>query len=185
MRGLAWVGAAVLLGCGASEPLEVSLGSSSAPAPASLAALAAEVRGAGGSVLVGTVIGETTVAESVFADTPYDDVRVEFPRATATLAVDDSLGGASDGELVVAAAAGPARLVDDAGDPSAGYVLSGNHDQWARASLPDAGTWLFFVRPSDEHAFVVWRAAIDDETASGEGTLEGDAVPLDDLRLAP
>lgn len=186
MRGLAWLGAVALLGCGATEPQEISLGGLSAPAPESLAALAIEVRAAGGTVFVGTVTSEPTLTESAFADTPYEDVRVEFPRSTATVAVEDGLGVSSDSELVVVAPAGPERLVDDAGAPSESYVLSGgDDDRWARASIPDDGTWLFFVRPNDDDAFIVWRAAIDGEVASGEGTLGGDTVSLDDLRLAP
>ena len=186
MRTLAWIGAIALVGCGAAEPREVSLGASSAPPPDSLVDLAAEVRAAGGFVFVGTPEDDATATDSLYADAPYDGVRVEFPRSIATFAVGDALGAAMDSEMLLVAAAGPARLVDDAGNPSSDYVLSdGDPDGWEQRSVPSDGTWLFFTRPNGDDEVIVWRATIEGESASGEGTVEGASTPLDDLRVTP
>ncbi|MDQ3031664.1 MAG: hypothetical protein M3Y87_04545 [Myxococcota bacterium] len=137
-------------------------------------------------MFVGIPAGDAVATDSVYAATPYEGVRVELPRATATITVVDALGATMDGELMVVAGAGPARLVDDEGNPSGDYVLSGNDsDVWA-ATLPDDGTWLFFTRPGDSGDEVVfWRAAIEGDAASGAGTAEGASTPLDDLRVTP
>lgn len=184
--GLALIGAVALVGCAAGEPREVSLSGLSAPPPNSLAEIAAEVREAGGFVFVGTPNGDTVATDSVYMETPYEGVRVEFPRATGTLTVVDALGATMDGEMLVVATAGPARLVGEDGRPSADYVLSeGDPDVWADTMLPEDGTWLLFTRPHEGDEVIFWRAAIEGETVSGAHTLEGGSTPLDEFRETP
>lgn len=56
-------------------------------------------------------------------------------------------------------------------------------EAWQRGSVPEAGTWLFFVRPSGDADVIVWCAAVTGGTASGEGTASGTVVAVDELRV--
>jgi hypothetical protein len=184
MHRLALVGLVIVAGCEGSgaSPQVVRMGGLEAPPPTSLSQLASDVRSNGGYVFVGVVASIPTPIESAFAPAPYEGTQVEIPRAATDASVSDPLGDDMPAVVAVYGADGPAVLVDESGDPSERYVLENDGGAWQSHALPESGTWLFFVQPNTDRHALIWRAAVNDGVADGEGTQSGDDISLDTLR---
>lgn len=185
MKGMALSGMIVAaLGCGA-QATPVSLGDALAPPPESLVTLATRIRGEGGYVFVGVPATTPVPVDSDSSPAPYG-LRVEFPRARASVNVTHALGASMDSTLVLEGAAGEPVLVNADGSAATGYVLEQDDpDEWRRREIPASGTFLFFVVPQDSGFAVVWRTPSQNDTASGEGTSTGADIAIAELAIAP
>lgn len=181
MHRLALIGLVIAAGCGDRTQV-VRMNGLEAPPPTSLSQLASDVRNDKSYVFMRAIVSIPTPIESAFVPAPYEGTQVEIPRAATDVSISDSLGADMPAVVAVYGADGPAVLVDEGGDPSERYVLEDDGGTWQSHALPESGTWLFFVQPNADRHALIWRSAVNDGVADGEGTQSGDDISLDTLR---
>lgn len=171
------------LGCGDGGACEGAASSASAinpPLPASVVALAQDVRRSGGLVFRGAVVGGRRSLPPLRMVLGPDRV-VLVPQVGATVRVTDALGGASTATVDVVSRTGRSSLVDDRGCPAG--VVSGAPPS-AEQEVPAEGEWVFFVYQVEGQRLMTWRAAVSGDAVSNAGTMTAGAVPIGSLRAS-
>jgi hypothetical protein len=180
-----WMAVAMVLsgigGCGSETPTEYSVGSLNPPPPAGLGVLAAEIRGAGGFVFVGTIDSVSEGPDELVRDRPQPGLHVAYPILVGEVTVTDTLGASMSPNLVVQGLDGAPQIVDDAGEPDTSWAISGSTERDEHRWMPSNGEHLFFVMPQGTTYTLVWVTDVSDARASGEGTVDGESVALIDL----
>lgn len=150
--------------------------------PASIPALAEEIRRGGGKVMLMETVSVDARGMTASWPTGITDLYERRPTATLTVRVVDALGETAPEMFTVETIAGPTELVDARGEPRTDWIVSGSAPTAMRMP-PTEGRWLLFGFPEAEGLSSVRQVArVEGETVLGEFFEDVSNIPIDSLR---